>query len=153
MSNAGTPIQAPAPAGTSQSSPAPKQTTASTQQPDYKSEFIQTYQNAGVIGVSMLTLIALCLLLGMFALRLLKMYITLTETRDKQENARLAFFDKLTLSMLALQSDLKQVQTELKSDHQNQEKSISEVQKGVDRVCHRLDSIMRQPYPPERNLE
>jgi hypothetical protein len=82
------------------------QTTATTHDDQYKTAFIKVYQDAGVIGASMLTLLVLCVLLGWFSLRLLKMYTTLTESRDKLDAMRTAALERISQTMLTLQASL-----------------------------------------------
>lgn len=71
----------------------------------YRTEFVKVYQDAGVVGVAMLTLLVLCLLLGLFCTRLIKMYTTLTSSRDAVETARGQAIEKLTMSVVLLRSE------------------------------------------------
>jgi hypothetical protein len=83
----------------------PSPTVAGVQQPDnYKTAFVKVYQDAGVIGVAMLTLLGLCVLMGLFNVRLLKMYTSLTESRDRLDQARTIALEKMSLTVLTLQS-------------------------------------------------
>lgn len=105
----------PVPA-TAQPSP---QLTAETGPPDsaYKTEFVKVYQDAGVVGAAMLTLLVLCLLLGLFCGRLIKMYITLTEQRDRIESARTEAIEKLTANLLLLRSEMSSAVAEVRREN------------------------------------
>jgi len=81
-------------------------TTTTTGTADsYQTEFVRVYQDAGVVGVAMLTLLVLCLLLGMFCTRLIRMYTTLTSSRDAVEAARSQAIEKLTMSVVLMRSE------------------------------------------------
>ena len=92
-------------------------TKALTEDAQYKTEFVKIYQDAGVVGVSMLTLLVLCLLLGLFCSRLIKMYIALTESRDALETARTVAIEKLTTNMILLRNETATVVAELRREH------------------------------------
>lgn len=92
---------------------------ATTEQLDgtYKTEFVKVYQDAGVVGAAMLTLLVLCTLLGLFCSRLIKMYITLTEQRDKVEAARTAAIEQLSQNMVLLRSEMSAAVTEVRREN------------------------------------
>lgn len=93
-------------------------TTSSAGDVGYKTEFVKVYQDAGVVGLTTLTLLVLCCLLGLFCTRLIKMYTALTESRDALEQARTTAIEKLTTSLLLLRTDTTAVVTELKREHE-----------------------------------
>lgn len=74
---------------------------------NYQTEFVKVYQDAGVIGVAMLTLLALCVLLGLFSLRLLKMYVELTKARDALEDKRVLFSEKTIERLMSIDSGIR----------------------------------------------
>lgn len=116
------PVPAPA-----QPAPPP---AAGTAVPDsaYKTEFVKVYQDAGVVGVSMLTLLVLCLLLGLFCGRLIKMYITLTEQRDRIEAARTEAIEKLTANLLLLRSEMTTAVAEVRRENADLRASMAALQ-------------------------
>lgn len=115
--------------------------TSETQNDSYKTEFVKVYQDAGVIGASMLTLLVLCFLLGMFCLRLLKMYSTLTESRDKLENTRLQYSERLTESLLGLRADLQSVASELTRSNDAHTDRLEELRRTQNKMFERLDRL------------
>lgn len=121
-------------------SPTKTQTTTTTDA--YKTQFVKVYQDAGVIGASMLTLLVLCFLLGMFSLRILKMYKDLNESRDKTETLRLQYFDTLTTAVLAVETGLHEVAVNLKSDHNTQDNNVANVKDLVKSVADKLDNFV-----------
>lgn len=106
------PVQLPAQAPESE-------VVAGVEQPDgtYKTEFVKVYQDAGVVGAAMLTLLVLCLLLGLFCSRLIKMYITLTEGRDRVEAARTAAIEQLSQNLVLLRSEMNNAVAELRREN------------------------------------
>jgi hypothetical protein len=106
-------------------------TTASTGDSQYKTEFVKVYQDAGVIGVAMLTLLVLCLVMGWFSMRVLKMYTTMLDSRDKAESLRLEFFDKLTTAVTQVSIDVASLKTQLSSDHAGQNRTVEAVAEQV----------------------
>lgn len=119
-------------------------TTATTQVPNdqYKTEFIKVYQDAGVIGVAMLTLLALCVLLALFASRILKMYIAMIASREKAEELRLQFFQALTTTVTEVSADVKQLSNDLRSDHKDQDLQVTRIGTILDGMSQRLDSFV-----------
>lgn len=114
-------------------------TNSSTGEDSYKTQFVKVYQDAGVIGASMLTLLVLCFLLGMFSLRLLKMYVALTESRDKLDAARTEFSSKMVEKIIILETTQKNVITELRADHTIQTTKLDAILSCQDRMNERLD--------------
>jgi len=111
-------------------------------QPDaYKTEFVKIYQDAGVIGASMLTLLVLCFLLGVFSLRLLKMYVSLMESRDKLETIRSGFLERITERLLTLETKVGTVIVELRSDHTSQSACLDTLVAGQNRFDSRMDRM------------
>lgn len=125
-------------------------THTSTSDGSYKTEFVKVYQDAGVIGLSMLTLLVLCFLLGMFSLRLLRMYVSLTESRDKLETVRSAFFEKITERLLTLESKVEKVTTELRSDHIVQTGLLTTLVDGQNRFDERMDRMQDREVSRDR---
>jgi vacuolar-type H+-ATPase subunit I/STV1 len=79
--------------------------------------FIKVYQDAGVIGVAMITLLTLCLLLAVFCSRLIKMYSSLTESRDSLEQLRSQATEKLATAVLLLRTELNLAVVEIRREH------------------------------------
>lgn len=127
-----------------------RKTTASTGDSSYKTEFVKVYQDAGVIGMSMLTLLALCFLLGMFSLRLLKMYVMMTESRDKLDEVRSTFSEKLVERLFSLEAKVSGVQTELRADHTEQTSKLDVIISGQNRFDHRMDSMQDREVARDR---
>lgn len=94
----------------------------------YKVEFVKVYQDAGVVGVSMLTLLVLCLLLGLFCGRLIKMYIALTESRDKVETARTEAIEKLAANVLLLRTEMTAAVAEIRRENADTNVKLSALQ-------------------------
>jgi len=118
----------------------------------YQTEFVRVYQDAGVIGVSMLTLLALCLLLGLFSLRLLKMYVALTESRDKIDQARNEIALKVAESLLTLEhrvmARLNELTIEINAEHGTHREGLASLNTGQERIHARLDA---RSSPPSSN--
>lgn len=132
-------------------------TSTSTGDDTYKTEFVKVYQDAGVVGVAMLTLLVLCLLLGLFCSRLIKMYTALTESRDTLEAARTAAIEKLSTSLILLRSETSTVIAELRREHDTHAIQINSLISGVDRMADRVEDcadavrgIDRGPRPTGR---
>lgn len=102
-----------------------------TQDVSYQREFIKVYQDAGVVGLSFLTLLVLCVLLGLFTMRLLRMFQALTASRDALETARTTAIEKLTTSVLLLRQEFASGVSELRGEH-------ATMSSRLDRVCDRL---------------
>lgn len=79
----------------------------------YQTEFIKVYQDAGVIGAAMITLLALCVLLGVFCLRLLKMYTLLTTSRDDLETKRGLFSEKIAERLMVIDFATKEIKDDV----------------------------------------
>lgn len=127
-----------------------KTTTSSTGKDEYKTEFVKIYQDAGVIGASMLTLLVLCFLLGMFSLRLLKMYVVMTESRDKLDEARSSFSERLVERLFSLEAKVGTVLTELRSDHNAQTTQLNRLIEGQNRFDGRMDSMQDREAQRDR---
>lgn len=121
-------------------------TTTTTPSDEYKTQFVKVYQDAGVIGVSMLTLLVLCLVMGWFSMRVLRMYTAMVDSRDKAETARLEYFAKLTEAVTVLSSDVKQVMTDLRSDHNTQDNELANITTALKSLADKLDLFLfRRP--------
>ncbi len=119
-------------------------TTSSTGSDAYKTEFVKVYQDAGVVGAAMLTLLVLCVLLGLFCGRLIKMYTALTESRDSLETARTVAIEKLTTSMVLLRSETNTVVAELRREHESQTQSMAAMSAAMDRYADRQQRSYEQ---------
>jgi hypothetical protein len=116
-----------------------KETSTHTGQPDeYKTAFVKVYQDAGVIGVGMLTLLVLCVLMGFFNMRLLKMYTTLTESRDNLDKARTTALERLSLTMLTLQQNVTTELNGLKNEHVSQQDRLMSLMSDSERKLELL---------------
>lgn len=120
--------------GTTKTVSTDAKTATGTQDVSYQREFIKVYQDAGVVGLSFLTLLVLCVLLGMFCIRLLKMFQSLTSSRDVLETARTTTIEKLTTSILLLRQEFSTSVSEIRQEH-------SETNSRLDRVCDRLNDL------------
>lgn len=120
----------------------PTSTTTSTSSDEYKTQFVKVYQDAGVIGAAMLTLLVLCVIMGWFSLRLLRMYVALTEQRDKMEALRLEYFNKLTEAMTEVTAAIKQVMSDLRSDHNTQDNALSNINEKLRSLTDRLEVFL-----------
>lgn len=129
-------------------------TTATTADDGYKTEFVKVYQDAGVVGVSMLTLLVLCLLLGLFCTRLLKMYISLTESRDTLEAARTQAIEKLTTAMVLLRSETNTVVAELRRDNDINAAKVGSLAEAAERhatAAQRAHTMLERVYDAARD--
>lgn len=115
----------------------PSATHAGTSEDAYKTEFVKVYQDAGVVGMSMLTLLVLCLLLGLFCSRLIKMYIALTASRDTLEAARTAAIEKLTTSLVLLRSETNTVVAELRREHDHHSERLTTLTNSTERYAEK----------------
>lgn len=127
-------------------------TVSSTGDDTYKTEFVKVYQDAGVVGAAMLTLLVLCLLLGMFCSRLIKMYTALTESRDTLETARTVAIEKLSTSLILLRSETSTVIAELRREHDSHALQISALISGVDRMSDRVEDCVNAVRGVERGF-
>jgi hypothetical protein len=64
-------------------------------------------------------------------MRVLKMYTTMLDSRDKAESLRLEFFDKLTTAVTQVSTDVGHLKTQLTSDHDGQNKTVEAVAEQV----------------------
>ena len=128
-------------------------TTASTGDQTYKTEFVKVYQDAGVVGVSMLTLLVLCVLLGLFCSRLIKMYTALTESRDNLETARTVAIEKLTTSMVLLRGETNAVVQELRREHESALGKMTELASGQREQASALDRYAESARRANDQLE
>jgi HAMP domain-containing protein len=131
-------------------------TTTSTQTDPYKTEFVKVYQDAGVIGVAMLTLLVICALLSILAFRLAKMYSTLVTSRDALDEKRLEVSEKLTAAVLEVKAEVGLAEAainQLRTEAENlQKQTMAEVRFLCDRVDRIADQRRSEPAPrsPER---
>ena len=125
-------------------------TNATTESDQYKTAFVKVYQDAGVIGVSMLTLLVLCLLLGIFCLRLLKMYTTLTESRDNLDATRTAALERVAQTMLLLQHTFSTEITSLKQEHTEHYSKLDKLSSESER---KLELLRREEIQLDRVLD
>lgn len=84
----------------------PSKTNATTSSDPYKTEFVKVYQDAGVIGVAMLTLLVICTLLAILTFRLAKMYSSLVTARDSLDAARVTVIEKLTEKIVEIRGEV-----------------------------------------------
>lgn len=117
----------------------PARTTATTASDPYKSEFVKVYQDAGVIGVAMLTLLAICVLLSILAFRLAKMYSTLISARDSLDAQRVAVIEKLTLAVVEVKGTIQSVRDDIMVNRQENSSTHGDIVAEVRRVCDRID--------------
>jgi hypothetical protein len=128
-------------------------TTASTGDQTYKTEFVKVYQDAGVVGMAMLTLLVLCVLLGLFCSRLIKMYTALTESRDNLETARTVAIEKLTTSMVLLRGETNAVVQELRREHESALAKMVELASGQREQASALDRYAERAQRANDQLE
>lgn len=122
-----------------------KQTSSSTGQPEeYKTAFVKVYQDAGVIGVAMLTLLALCLVMGFFNVRLLKMYTALTESRDKLDASRTQALERIAQTVLTFQLTITAEMNGLKNEHREQHEQFNALAQNATRLI--ADSERKLEY-------
>jgi hypothetical protein len=118
-------------------------TTASTGDQTYKTEFVKVYQDAGVVGMAMLTLLVLCVLLGLFCSRLIKMYTALTESRDNLETARTVAIEKLTTSMVLLRREHESALAKMVELASGQREQASALDRYAERAQRANDQLER----------
>lgn len=106
------------------------ETTAGTEQSS-QTAFIKVYQDAGVIGVAMITLLALCLLLAVFCSRLIKMYSSLTESRNQLDQLSTAAIERLTTATLLLKTEFGTALTEIRREHLETTASLNRIHDAV----------------------
>jgi len=116
----------------------------------YKTEFVKVYQDAGVVGVAMLTLLVLCLLLSLFCSRLIKMYVALTESRDNLESARSIAIEKLTTSLLMLRSETNSAVSELRREHDETLSTINRLTVASDGLAREVGRLVGPEEPRPR---
>lgn len=121
-----------------------KDLTASTAEDPYKTEFVKVYQDAGVVGVAMLTLLVLCLLLGLFCSRLIKMYIALTGSRDVLEATRTTAVEKLATSMLVMRSEVTTALGEIRKEHESHAARMEQLAASITESRTRADPALAQ---------
>jgi hypothetical protein len=134
----------------------PAKTTATTASDPYKSEFVKVYQDAGVIGAAMLTLLAICVLLSILAFRLAKMYSTLITARDSLDAQRVAVIEKLTLAVVEVKGMMQSVRDDIMINRQENSGTHQEIVAEVRRVCDRIDRAehrTRQSTGTRKNRE
>jgi hypothetical protein len=133
-------------------------TTTTTTQPDqYKTEFVKTYQDAGVVGVGMLTLLVICVLLALLTFRVVKMYSNLVTARDALDASRVNVIEKLTENILGIRGEiatnaqaLNSVRSEILRNRDESSRSRDAILAENRRVCDRLDRLMDDLPPRER---
>ena len=81
-------------------------TTSGTTVDSTQTAFIKIYQDAGVIGVSMLTLLVLTVLMGMFSLRLLKLYTASGQAQENASAGRVVAVEKLATAVMLLKNEV-----------------------------------------------
>jgi hypothetical protein len=131
-------------------------TTATTGDDQYKTEFVKVYQDAGVVGVSMLTLLVLCVLLGLFCSRLIKMYISLTNSRDAVESARSAAIEKLTMGVVLLRSETSAAIAEFRREGTETANKLTRIQSFLDDNNHehgRLITVLDEIKTAVQSIE
>ena len=113
--------------------------------------FIKVYQDAGVIGVAMLTLLTLCILLGILAYRTLKMYASTIEARDNLETARTLAIERVSNAVIALSGTVQSAIAEMREEHGKHMKKIDDVCAAAERnneilrrVETEVDSVSRE---------
>lgn len=84
----------------------PSKTTTTTSSDPYKTEFVKVYQDAGAIGVAMLTLLVIAALLAILTFRLVKMYSNLVNARDSLDAARVTVIEKLTENIVGIRGEV-----------------------------------------------
>jgi len=105
----------------------PVTTTAGTQQDQYKTAFIKVYQDAGVIGVAMLTMLALCVISILFSTRVLKMYSALVTANTALVSASADATLKIATAMTLLDATLKSSVNEFRREHDQTVLTLAEI--------------------------
>lgn len=120
-------------------------TTTTTQVDPYKTEFVKVYQDAGVIGVAMLTLLVICVLLAILTFRLAKMYSNLITARDSLDAARVTVIEKLTENILGIRTDIhgirdsiSTVRSEVIQNRDESSRARDNMLAEFNRVCDRI---------------
>lgn len=122
-----------------------KEPSSHTGQPEeYKTAFVKVYQDAGVIGAAMLTLLALCLVMGFFNVRLLKMYTALTESRDKLDASRTNALERIAQTVLTFQLTITAEMNGLKNEHHEQHERFRQLSQDGTRLL--ADSERKLEY-------
>jgi hypothetical protein len=126
----------------------PSSTTTTTVSDPYKTEFVKVYQDAGVVGVAMLTLLVIVAVLAILAFRLAKMYSNLITSRENLEGTRTTVLEKLTESILSVKAEvgtidgqLETVRSEIIQNRSESSRIKDEVLSEVRRVCDRIDRL------------
>ena len=128
-------------AGTSTTTGPSKTTTTTTSDP-YKTEFVKVYQDAGVIGVAMLTLLVICVLLSVLTFRLAKMYSSLITARDSLDAQRVAVIEKLTLAVVEIKGSSDAVMREIQTNRNENNAHHNEILAESRRTCDRIERIV-----------
>lgn len=112
------------------------------QQDAYKTQFIKVYQDAGVIGTAMLTLLVIIVILGSLCTRILRMYRDLATNRDEAETRRLQYFDTLTQSVKGVETAVGSLKNSLEIEKNERNVHIATMQRGVDRTTKLLEDYV-----------
>lgn len=136
----------------------PRKTTTTTTTDPYKTEFVKVYQDAGAIGVAMLSLLVISALLAILTFRVVKMYSSLVTARDSLDASRVTVIEKLTESILAIRVDMGGHRDSI--GHLRDEIMINREEGGRHRdavlaelryVCDRVDRALGEPPRPRRD--
>ena len=120
----------------------PTRTQTATTTDAYKTQFVKVYQDAGVIGASMLSMLVIIAILGALCVRILRMYRDMLTNRDAAETKRLEYFDKLTDSVTLVSTAITHLRSDLAIDKTERDNKIKNMQQGVDRVCKLLEDYV-----------
>lgn len=123
----------------------PVKTTAGTEQDNYRTAFVKVYQDAGVIGVAMLTLLALCVLMAIFCNRVLRMYSAAVSEHNKLLISTAQATEKLANSYLLLNANVTALSTTVNN-------AVAEIRREHDEEGDRTrDLIARMDRMEERS--
>lgn len=133
----------------------PVQTTTTGTTEQSKTAFIKVYQDAGVIGVAMITMLALCVLMALFSSRLLKMYASLTTTQAELNKTYADAIDRITKAVLITDANIKSATAEIRREHDEQVEAtrrIVETLKDVDARGTRAYDLIIQALTGPRGV-
>jgi uncharacterized protein HemX len=97
----------------------PSNVSKTTSTPDFRADIVKTYQEAGQVGVLLLTIVLITITSGWVILRALKMYASLSEKQLQLSETRISAFEKMALSISELTRTVQSMETKVENLHQS----------------------------------
>lgn len=128
----------------------PPKTQATTQADPYKTEFVKVYQDAGVIGVAMLTLLVIAAILSILLFRLTRMYGNLVTARDQLDAARVTVIEKLTENIIGIRAESGTLRNEIHLGREEVSRGRDLLLSEMRKVCDRVDEAIEDRSGSDR---